>query len=147
MDSSLLSSVILTLALVLAFLALLVESQGTNNNNNNNNKNPVSPPPPPPPPPPPVSPPPPPPPVSPPPPPDHHHLAPPTHPRKKSHHSDSTQPTEDHRKVAKHEKDKHNMGKKVGWWFLCVAAGLQVCVAGFLIYKRRQLFKDQDILA
>ncbi|KAL1814331.1 hypothetical protein ACET3Z_016905 [Daucus carota] len=41
-------------------------------------------------------------------------------------------------------RDEHNMGKKIGLLFMGIAAVLQVCVAAFLVLKSRKLFKNQN---
>lgn len=119
------SPLLLALSLLLSFIPLLVQSQGNNNNYRVSQTYHL------------------------PPPPHAHrnHLAP---PKTSSHHSNSIQPATDHRghrNGEKHNKEKHNVGKQVGFCFLLVAAALQVCAAAFLIFKRRQLFKDQDIFS
>ena len=121
------SPLLLALSLLLSFIPLLVQSQGNNNNNNNYHVSQT------------------------------YHLPPPPHahrnhlaPKRSSHHSNSIQPATDHRghrNGEKHNKEKHTVGKQVGFCFLLVAAALQVCAAAFLIFKRRQLFKDQDIFS
>ncbi|XP_010654441.1 classical arabinogalactan protein 9 [Vitis vinifera] len=124
-----------------------------------------SPPPPPspsPPPPPSPSPPPSPPPPSPPPPPQRPRpLTPPTPPTPNHHSSKknstshsknaATDPTSNvnpnrmNNDTAEHHHDqKINLGKTIGLLFVGIAGILQICVVGFLTFKRRQLLKLKD---
>ncbi|KAE7999049.1 hypothetical protein FH972_003533 [Carpinus fangiana] len=122
---------------------------------------PPTPPPPSPPPPPPPSPPLPPPPSPPPPPPSPpHSVSPPPHsgsPPPLAHHLGTPPPHHrsngqadnryNHRREEPpfpHSKQGINTGKKVGLFFVGIAAILQIGVVGFLVFKRRQLLKLKD---
>ncbi|XP_038900729.1 proline-rich receptor-like protein kinase PERK2 [Benincasa hispida] len=113
---------------------------------------PLPPPPPPPPPPPILSPPPPPlspspPPFSPPPP-----FPSPLPPRRRPppfHASENGKksppvPPKNINNTNQGSKRSLNKGKKVGLFFVGIAAVLQICVVGFLVFKRRQLLRVKD---
>ncbi|KAH1066336.1 hypothetical protein J1N35_031323 [Gossypium stocksii] len=136
--------VILSFGLLFTVFACFVESQPSNVSP----PPPPSVPPPPPPPPPPQSVPPPPPSVSPPPPPSPSPPLAPSRPppRPAGHHRNHTH--HPRRRPPQHSQNhkpstgnKLNTGKKLGLLFIGIVIILQFGVAGFLVFKRRQLLK------
>ncbi|XP_008463997.1 leucine-rich repeat extensin-like protein 3 [Cucumis melo] len=111
---------------------------------------PLPPPPPPPPPPPRIISPPPspsPPPFSPsPPPPPHRHRRSPPPPLASSMERKKKRPPVPPKNINTNQASKRslNKGKKVGLFFVGIAAVLQICVVGFLVFKRRQLLRVKD---
>ncbi|KAE8650907.1 hypothetical protein Csa_002672, partial [Cucumis sativus] len=102
------------------------------------------------PPPPPITPPPPspsPPPFSPPPPPPpHRHRRNPPPPLASSVERKKKRPPVPPKNINTNQGSKRslNKGKKVGLFFVGIAAVLQICVVGFLVFKRRQLLRVKD---
>ncbi|WOG89399.1 hypothetical protein DCAR_0208637 [Daucus carota subsp. sativus] len=132
MDFPLLSPLVLSIGLLFSFSALLVQSLEKDEDPVKPHRSPPQMPPPP---------------VSPPPPlPHHHHISPPPPHKKNSHHTNQPIKSDRSRNGGGHKRKNRDLGKKVGLWFIGVAAGLQVCVLGFLVHQRWQFFGEQDFL-